>query len=364
MCGLSGFHRVNLGTTMRQILVWALGEGIDSRGGHASGFLCVDDNKVHAHRKLGKWGSFNSDRFVARASRGESLLQHARYATTAARTVNDAHPFTIKRDGKTVLHGMHNGIIYDADVSARKHKRPYTVDSKELFELLADGDYKAIGELHGYGVIMWVRADSPERIYICRLSEDSDFEIATVKGGGLVWASTVKILNGGVVAAGLEIEQRWEIESGIVHSIHDGEVSQHPSFKLAVAEERMYRTSASYLGSRGLTSRYDAVQGIGMRSRGSYDPHEWDDTRVANWQRFFDEERAKESATVLSADEEEEEEFRIACLEADEEEKIELCAQYGIDPKDVEDMSLDDVRDLVEDAFTRTSNKRQDRVAE
>lgn len=354
MCGLSGFHQLQIGALQKQLLVWALGEGIDSRGGHASGFLSLANKRIRAHRKLGRWGSFDNDRFVASAAAGESLLQHARYATTAARTVRDAHPFTIKRDGRTVLHGMHNGIIYDADTSAKKHGRPYTVDSKELFELLADGDYEGIGDLHGYGVIMWVRADSPDRIYVCRLSEDSDFEVANMKGGGLVWASTLKILNGGLAVTGLEIEQLWDVEVGIVHSIHDGEISVHPSFPLTVREERVYRYSSNYLSSRGLA-------GTGLSSYGAYGTsYDWEDID-ARWKSHFQAEEA-----IKSEKSDDDLEFEMMLMEEEEEKKEELCSLYGIDPKDVEDMSLRDLQDLVDVSFTSSPSKngRSDRAAE
>lgn len=259
MCGLSGYHgleHVELG--LRVSIFVALGEGSDRRGGHAAGLAAFSKGHVAPTicKKLGDAMSFDDEclAFVDLGSRHETLLLHTRYATTEARSVNDAHPFTIVRDGAPVLHGMHNGIIYNARDMARKHERAYTVDSLEMFEILADAlasnDFTTFSKLQGYGVIVWMTAAEPECIHFCRLTDDGDLVIAALKGGGIMWASTKHILDAGLKAGGLEVDHFYKIETGMVYKAYDGKLYTS-NLKLSIRSRDFY--SADYYASRGLS---------------------------------------------------------------------------------------------------------------
>lgn len=217
MCGLAGF--AGIPEDRRLLLVYSLGVGIDSRGGDASGFVTLNDRPV-SFRKPGTW-TRASARFSRAAADGDICLMHARLATCGEReNPSQAHPFAIKRWGRTVLWGAHNGMIYDADDSAKANGRSYSVDSKELFELLADGEHIKIQELTGYGVATWIEAGS-RHVNLSKLSDDGEIVVAKVHGGGTVWASTWPILKRATDFAGIKVKSTYKIEEvGRVYEIH------------------------------------------------------------------------------------------------------------------------------------------------
>lgn len=148
-------------------------------------------------------------------------MMHARLATCGNREdVRQAHPYTIRRNGKTILWGAHNGQIWDAEDSAAYNGREYTVDSRELFELLADNDLAAIQRLNGYGVITWMTPHSPT-VKLSRLSDHSEIVVARLAEGGIAWASTHAILANACEDVGLEISGLFDLdEIGRVYEIY------------------------------------------------------------------------------------------------------------------------------------------------
>lgn len=141
-------------------------------------------------------------------------MMHARYATCGGSwrgNPNNAHPFRIERNGKTVLYGAHNGCIYNADDSAKKHARNYTVDSRELFELLADNATEEIQNLSGYGVITWIDTKQQGAVNMARISTSSEIYVCKVKSGGYVWGSTEKIVKEALKDAGLKKECHYDL---------------------------------------------------------------------------------------------------------------------------------------------------------
>lgn len=220
MCGLAGFAGIKDYKT-RLVLTTALTvKGIESRGGHAAGYVAITEKHgIRYGRKVGPWSKART-RFLKSAASGDMCLMHSRYATCGKKDVTSAHPFAIHRKGKVVLWGAHNGMIPDAWDCAKAHNRVCNVDSQEVFELIADGEYETIQKLMGYGVLTWVEANDPTCIKLVRLSKNSDMEIVSVKGGGIVWASTWKILSEALKAAGLEGEYKYHVEEvGRVYEI-------------------------------------------------------------------------------------------------------------------------------------------------
>lgn len=222
MCGIFG-HSLVQDTDKRLMLTAAGGYGIDARGGDASGFLTVASGTVRYCKRVGEWSNAKM-RFIRTAASGELVMMHARMATCGGKGFNEAHPYAIKRNGRVILWGAHNGMIYDADDSAKDHNRPYTVDSKELFELLADDEIKTINDLTGYGVITWVEANNPNAVKLCKLSEDGEIFVVSLKEGGIVWASTQKILYEALRIAKLTADLQYTIETGKIYSISNGEI--------------------------------------------------------------------------------------------------------------------------------------------
>lgn len=217
MCGLAGYAGVQ-DPDKRLMLVYALGLGIDKRGGDAAGYVTLGTGKGPRYaRKSGEWGDAR-ERFVRVAAQGNITMMHSRWATCGKKkAVEHAHPFAIKRevDGKktTVLWGAHNGVVQSWQ-SAKKHNREIEVDSQELLELIADKDYEGLRDIAGYGVLTWIeKAHLKEpRVSLVRLSSNSEIEVWELEEGGYVWASTRHILEEACKVADLHCKNFYRCE--------------------------------------------------------------------------------------------------------------------------------------------------------
>jgi len=233
MCGISGHSGIH--PSRRKLLTIGLAMGIQKRGSHASGYLSIDKNGAMERGRTDKaW--MEDPKWSSRcADLGQTVMMHARHATCRNKGIEDAHPFEIKRDGKSVLWGMHNGVIYNADESAKAHGREMTVDSRELLELLADNEGEKIKKLSGYGVVAWIRSNEPHRMYMARMTATADMCMARVKDptmalvehteyNGTIFASTKEILKYAASLAGVELaEEPFELKNHVVYYVdHDG----------------------------------------------------------------------------------------------------------------------------------------------
>ncbi len=222
MCGLAGFSNVK-DSFKRECLVWSLGLGIDRRGGDAAGYVALGTNPV-VGRKVGLWASA-SYKFLSHAASAATTLMHARWKTCGRGGKQEAHPFTVQRDGEPVLWGAHNGVIYDAEFSARINQRSYDVDSRELFELLADNDLSGIQDMNGYGVITWVERRNPSAVLVARLSSSSEFYAVRTECDAIVWGSTRTIVEDACDDAEMVIKAVFQLtEVGRVYSIEGSSI--------------------------------------------------------------------------------------------------------------------------------------------
>lgn len=305
MCGLAGF--LNVPPDKRERLVRALGEGIDTRGGHAAGYVAIHGAAVTYNRKSGPWASDvyesggypwtdtngvqrvspkvtqvipgASRRFI-RGACGDVTILHARYATCGdSDSAAQAHPFVIKRPNEArggatrpVLYGAHNGVVRGAKDTARAHGRDYDVDSRELFHLLADGELDAIRALQGWGTLAWIRADARDRVYLVRMTSDARLEVARTTCGALVYASTKAILSAALDAAALTLDHYYDIQVGKVYGAGpDGilRFTSHPDVTLNTYSKAEYRADrwgterdsgrwagASFAGDAGTTDDF------------------------------------------------------------------------------------------------------------
>lgn len=223
MCGLAGFAGVS-DYRNRLALVWGLGMGIDGRGRDAAGFVSVSDSRVTYRKTPGLWIDA-SEAFMHAAAEGNRVcMMHARFATCGRdrRSVDEAHPFAIRRNGHVKLWGAHNGQIWNARESAKRNRRPYRVDSEELFQLLADDDVAAIQDLDGYGVITWVEPSKPHVVKLAKLSSHADIHVASLVGGGIVWGSTETIVAEALDFADMRAESVIDIaDVGQVYEIRE-----------------------------------------------------------------------------------------------------------------------------------------------
>lgn len=217
MCGVAGFTNV-FNNQQRAKLARQLGIAIDTRGGHAAGFLAVSSRGLRYGRTTETFEDASRP-FLDQAAAGPvATMLHARFATCGADVAAHAHPFAIRREGEIKLFGMHNGTFNNHEAVGKKRGRKTDVDSEELFQLLADGDYDGVRELSGYGTAVWVDKDDPSRVRLVRLSETADLEIIKIKGAGagFVFGSTFQIIRAGLEAAGLESETAYTLTCGDV----------------------------------------------------------------------------------------------------------------------------------------------------
>ncbi len=275
MCGLSGYIlRANdkrNDDIARIALLCGLATGIDKRGGHAAGWAGVDDaGLISVERGDGTWESQSAE-FLTNASKHNVCLMHARYATMGAKIVENAHPFTITRgDGeasKVKLVGAHNGCLTGTWSSASEHNREQTVDSLELFHLLADGELDAIQELDGYGVITWVEPGSSD-VFVCRLSKRSDFYAIALPGKlGVVWGSTKEIVQRGLIFA--DIDGGKELDLPEVGRVYRLSVDGVKATETAGVEVGKKRKPYSYPTTRDYGDTYDYFAGERSYAYGS-----------------------------------------------------------------------------------------------
>jgi predicted glutamine amidotransferase len=215
MCGLAGY--AGIPKRSRSLLANALAIGIDKRGGDGAGVLSFRRDGNLVLERLGEcWDKAPWDVFRT-AGTGYAALMHARKKTCGAGGKEEAHPFCIVRNDKPVLYGAHNGMIEGAKECAEEHKREYTVDSKELFELIADRQFERISKLKGYGVITWYDMADPEYIRLMKLTYSGDITIAKVEPCGLVYASTEDILNTALKISRLSLKDKYTPDVGTIY---------------------------------------------------------------------------------------------------------------------------------------------------
>jgi len=275
MCGVAGY--VGVPSKNRLPLVVGFGAGIDERGGHAAGFVSLSD-RVHYARRVGPW-MMAKYRFLRRAAGGRICMMHARYATSGSPIlVTNAHPYAIRRDGRTILWGCHNGMLTGTQGSARRHNRTHTVDSRELFELLADNLIPEINDLDGYGVITWMKPGE-DRIYLARISEHSDLYVAALKDGGHVYGSTEKIVKEACGLAELKIAHPWKCdEVGRVYYL-----SPEGVFATEQTGVRLSDTAAQGWYERVMKDYFETLEEEAQGELEKMDENEWEQQEWERW---------------------------------------------------------------------------------
>lgn len=260
MCGIGGYVNVT-DPHARRMLTFGLGLGIDARGGDAAGYVSIPDDggTVRYGRVIGEFAEA-SPRFWRAASTGAISMLHARFATHQnAKDVRCAHPFALKRGGRTVLYGAHNGVMSSAYESAAEHGRHVTVDSLELFELLADEAHAEINQQNGWGVISWIRADDKRAIRLCVLSDGGSLYVCKTKCGAVVYGSTKSIVDTALDMAEMTAAAHYKHETGAVYAIRVtekgvAEMCTTDEPRMMFAEEAVFDWAA-YCKDKGLDPR-------------------------------------------------------------------------------------------------------------
>lgn len=256
MCGVAGFLGIHDKAT-RLALVESLGVGIDARGGDAAGYVSIHPHAIRYGRIEGEWLNASGRFREAAASLDAPTMLHARYATCGRGGPNEAHPFRIARSDYTIW-GAHNGVVYGLQDSAKRRGRDYDVDSREVFNLLADNEIKVIRRSWGWGVLTWIDSRDPGAIRVCKMTEGADFEIVKLEkqgavgdaasngnvdphgNGGFVYASTWQILKGALEYSGLKADEAYKLTAGKVYAIRESGIyhlKEHPEILLGDAKE-------------------------------------------------------------------------------------------------------------------------------
>lgn len=211
MCGIYGWQwrRDRKPTAGQRLIIAAvLGQANDSRGGDSFGWYATELGVFHKGM-----GEISPDaRFAAHH---DSIICHTRKATVGAKTIENAHPFSI---GSVV--GAHNGSVYNHDdLSKERHK--YEVDSQHIFHgLEAKTDLAGV---RGHGAIEWVdKRVARNTINLVRASVSADLA-AIVTDQGVVWTSAGSALRSAMALSGLGNPQHvFEITSLKIHQVRDG----------------------------------------------------------------------------------------------------------------------------------------------
>lgn len=149
----------------------------------------------------------------------ESGFGHTRKGTTGEITIPNAHPFDI---GNII--GAHNGMVFNHDELNTKYNREHAVDSMHIFSHLHEG--KNLDEIRGYGSIQWVEKDSPNNIYLCRVTSEAELAIAAIedddsKTVGVVWSSDTNHLKAALKVSGVKFSE-YKVEVGVVYLVQKG----------------------------------------------------------------------------------------------------------------------------------------------
>lgn len=173
MCGISGFVGNKKGNIdkLKILGLYNTTRGTDSCG------MALNNEVVKGVGTTANFSNFIEEKVIETYDDHENytVLIHTRNASMKS-TKEDpecAHPFEIKtKKGKTILIGMHNGVITNESEIAKKYGvKEEKVDSKTLLSILAKGktDKRMLDVLKDYegaAALAWYYPDEPNTLYL------------------------------------------------------------------------------------------------------------------------------------------------------------------------------------------------------
>ncbi len=224
MCGHFGWY-IHTGVKQRELAVMAavMGCEMETRGPQSFGYYqpTVRDEDGHA-RLVKETGPISENASALDMARAPLLIGHTRTATTGAVTKENTHPFVI-HGKESVVVGAHNGIIQDHDGLNKAYNRTYKVDSQHIFGHIADG--LDLGDLSGYGAIVYMHSKFPGKILMGRFNHGS-LSVYGIgpndRSTGIIWASTKDACVKALSMAGIKESFPYEISNDKLYFVERG----------------------------------------------------------------------------------------------------------------------------------------------
>lgn len=224
MCGIIGV--INASTVASSSVVNFIKQGLVAsqlRGTDSTGILQVGPlpSDVYVHRM-----ATNSTEFVEDLTSLSVLddvdscainVAHVRARTQGAVSVNNAHPFTVAKEGENRLIGVHNGSL--VNWKTKKDGNKFDVDSHWAMHHIAQNGIKAFEDIQGPFAMVWWEEDDRQRVRIARNDQRPLHIMFNKTGSRMIFASEARML-------------AWIAErSGFDH---DGKVRTIPTGKLFI----------------------------------------------------------------------------------------------------------------------------------
>lgn len=177
---------------------------------------------------------------------------HTRAASVGAVTVENAHPFTVSSEERTVI-GIHNGHISNYHSLNTNHSRECSVDSQHLFHHIHAN--MSMDDIYGWGAVAWYDTDDFDHLQLVKFNMD-DLHIAKLKNGDVVFASTRSPIVKAAQAVRAEIDSFYQIESGRRYRLGREEgLLVGPVMPFGTRSYSTYTPSSSTSGSYGFGGR-------------------------------------------------------------------------------------------------------------
>lgn len=226
MCGIAGFclskadrKCINARALSRSLLLRIVKRGMD-----ATGMAWEENGEVYyAKEDVSAYNFANAIDMLPRES--HNVILHTRWATKGNPSNNDNnHPIVLPD-----IVGVHNGHISNDDFLFDLYgfDRVAQVDSEVIFHMLtADGDpLESLTFLEGRAAVAWIKVSEPDALHLARLS-GSPLAVGTTRGGSLVFASTLELLQESVDRATVKLDNVWMVPEFTYMKIVDGTIVQ------------------------------------------------------------------------------------------------------------------------------------------